>query len=75
MSFDLELNGNLASQRPRLNVARFGDDLVLYWGNASFNLEASDDIGPSANWGLVSGATSPVTVTPANARRFYRLAR
>jgi hypothetical protein len=75
MSFDLELFGNLASQRPRLNVAQFGNDLVLYWGNASFNLEASDNIGPGANWQLVSGVASPVTVTSGTGSRFYRLAR
>jgi hypothetical protein len=73
LSFDLELIGNLAPQPPRLNIAGFGEELVLYWSDASFHLEASDALGPDANWTALSGATSPVTVIPATAQRFYRL--
>ena len=73
VSFDLELIGNLASGPPRLNVARFGSDLVLYWADASYRLEASDALGPDANWTAVIGAASPVSVTSAGAQEFYRL--
>ena len=73
VSFDLELIGNLASGPPRLNVARFGSELVLYWADASYHLEASDALGLDANWTTVNGVTSPVTVAPAAASRFYRL--
>jgi hypothetical protein len=73
VSFDLELIGNLAPGPPRLNIARFGSEIVLYWADASYRLEASDALGADANWTSVNGAASPVTVTPAAARQFYRL--
>jgi hypothetical protein len=75
LSFDLELFGNLAAQPPRLDLARFGDELVIYWSNQSYSLQASDSLGPDANWQTVSGATSPVSITPGAAQRFYRLRR
>ena len=73
LSFDLELLGNLAPQQARLNIVRFGTELVLYWADASYRLEASDALGPEANWGVLTGATSPITVAPEAARKFYRL--
>jgi hypothetical protein len=75
VSFDLELIGNLASGPPRLNIARFGSEIVLYWADASYRLEASDTLGADASWTSVNGTTSPVSVTPAAARQFYRLKR
>jgi hypothetical protein len=75
LSFDLELMGNLVAQAPRLNIARFEDELVLYWGNSSFNLQHADEISPDANWTTISGASSPVTISPADTKRFYRLRR
>ena len=73
VSFDFELSGNLPAGRPRLNLAQFGDDLVLYWSNPSYVLEASEALGAGANWTAVAGASSPVTVASAGTRRFYRL--
>jgi hypothetical protein len=73
VSFDFELSGNLPAGRPRLNLAQFGEEIVLYWSNPNYLLEASDSLGPDANWGQVMGAPSPVSVTPAATRRFYRL--
>lgn len=70
VSFDLELTGILA---PRLHVARFDDDLVLYWGNTAYNLEASDQLGPDANWSTMTGARSPVTIAPGAPQKFFRL--
>ena len=75
LSFDLEINGNLAAQPARLNVARFGGELVLYWGDATYRLEASDTLGDSANWAVVNGAASPLAITLSDARKFYRLRR
>jgi len=73
MSFDLELNGNLVPQPPRLNVVRFGTELVLYWADASYRLEASDSLGDDANWTVANGVTSPVSVGLSEARKFYRV--
>jgi len=73
LSFDLEINGNMASQPARLNAARFGADLVLYWGDASYRLEASDSLGDGANWTVLNGVASPVSIVPGLASKFYRL--
>ena len=73
LSFELELNGNLAQQPPRLNVARFGAELVLYWSDATYRLEASDALGDEANWTVANGVTSPVAVSSSEARKFYRV--
>jgi hypothetical protein len=76
LSFDLELLGNLVAQPPRLNLGRFGDDVVLYWANGSYHLEAADELGDSADWQSVSGGdASPVSIAPSAAQRFYRLRR
>ena len=77
LSFDLELIGNLAPQPPRLNVARFENDVVLYWADPAYQLEAADTPGPGANWHALSGSASPVTVTPTAtaSQKFYRLTR
>jgi len=75
VSFDLELTGNFVGGPPRLNVTRFGDDVVLHWSDPTYHLEASEDLGPNSNWSTVVGASSPVTISvPAN-RTFYRLSR
>jgi hypothetical protein len=73
ISFDLELVGNLAAQPQRLNLARFGDELVLYWSNPSYQLQASDSLGPDANWQTLTGVTTPVSIAPSGPQRFYRL--
>ena len=73
VSFDLELTGNLVSGRPRLNLLRFGPDLVLHWSDSAYALEASNDPAPGGGWAPVANAISPVTVTPASAHTFYRL--
>jgi hypothetical protein len=68
VSFDLELTG---VSQPVLYFARFGNDLVLYWGDPAFHLESSDNL--PGNWAPVNGAVSPVTIQPVAAKRFYRL--
>ena len=73
VSFDFELIGNLASGPPRLNVQRFGSDLVLYWFDPAYVLEASSDPAPGGGWAVVPNAASPVTVTPSLPQRFFRL--
>lgn len=71
-SFDLELVANLAPQPQQLGVIRFGDELVLHWADAGYVLEASDTLSENAAWSLVGGG-SPVSVSTAQANRFYRL--
>ena len=73
MSFDLELLANLTPRPPELRVARFGEELVLYWGDTSYRLEASDALGAGASWNIVSAVASPVSVPADQAGRFYRL--
>jgi hypothetical protein len=73
MSFDLELTGNLGPRPPRLNAARFGNDMVLYWADASYQVEASDELGANAHWTLLGGTSSPATIAPGDAQKFYRL--
>ena len=73
ISFNLELLGNLAATAPRLGALRFGSDLVLYWPDPAYRLEASEDPAPAGGWASVANASSPVTVTPDQSRRFYRL--
>lgn len=75
MSFDLELNGNLPPQAAKLNAARFGDELVLYWGDTAYRLEFSNELGPDANWTPAINAATPYIVVPTDAHRFYRLRR
>ena len=69
ISFDLELIGLPAAH---LSVGRFGNQLVFDWSDASYLLEEADEVtGP---WGPGStGVSSPVSVTPSQARKFYRL--
>ncbi len=74
VSFDFELLGNLPAAPPRLNVAQFGEDLVLYWSNSAYMLQAADELSPTAVWSSVN-ATSPATITPSALRNFYRLKR
>jgi hypothetical protein len=71
VSFDFELQGQPPPQPPRLNVARFRNDLVLYWSNSTYALEQARQV--SGPWNSVPGASSPVSVSPTNAAAFYRL--
>jgi hypothetical protein len=73
LGWELEVNGMLASSPPRVNLSLLGTDAVIYWGDPSFSLEQS----PEANLGTwtPAGSTSPVSVTPAEPQRIYRLKR
>lgn len=73
LSFDLELVANLVPQPQRLNVIRFGEELVLHWADAGYVLESSDALGSSAAWSAAGGGGSPVSVSVVQASRFYRL--
>lgn len=57
-------------QTSPLSIGRSGSDLVISWTGSGTFQRADDATGP---WTDVPGATSPRTVTPADARKFYRL--
>jgi hypothetical protein len=73
ISFNFELLGNLSGTRPRLNMLSFGSELVLYWSDPAYLLEASSDPAPGGGWAVVPDAASPVTVSPSLPQRFFRL--
>lgn len=62
---------------PRLAIQRSGTDVIISWdpGVAGFVLESSDVL-PNALWEPVGGVVNnSVTLSPTEARRFYRLAK
>ena len=73
IGWELQVNGIPATSPPRVDLSLLGTDAVIYWGDSSFSLEQS----PEADQGTwtPAGATSPVSVTPSEARRIYRLKR
>jgi len=73
VSFDFELIGHLIPPPATLNAVMFGEDIVLHWSNPAYHLEESDQLGTAANWQGVADATSPVSVAPSAAQKFYRL--
>lgn len=67
ISFDLELT---ATPRPALQLAHFGSDSLLVWGDAGAVLQHADDVtGP---WSDIS-ASAPLQLDFNNAQGFYRL--
>ena len=73
IGWELEVNGIPAASPPRVNLSLLGTDAVIYWGDPSFSLEQS----PEASQGTwtPAGTTSPVSVTPTEPQRIYRLKR
>jgi len=74
VSFDFELVANLPAPPPRVHIARFGEELILYWDSPSYRLQGSEQLGPGANWTTVPGA-SPIGVLPGGSAKFFRLIR
>jgi hypothetical protein len=71
VSFDFELLGLGATPAPRLEIAPFGSQVLLFWGAPGYVLESAPSVtGP---W-TFSSATAPVAVTPTQ-NQFYRLRR
>jgi len=57
----------------RLTIVRTGGTVTLSWPNGPWTLqEANDTLGP---WTSSANQTSPVTLAPVGAKRFYRLFR
>lgn len=71
VSFDLSLE---AAPRPSLRLLEFGGEPVFVWDDASYLLEQSSELDPSATWSPVAEA-SPTTVSFDRAQQFYRLRR
>lgn len=71
--FDLRLTANPVPAPPTLKRAVVGGDLVLFWEDSSFGLEAADRLdGP---WAPVPGAGNPQAIPIAGTQRFFRLKR
>jgi hypothetical protein len=70
VSFDFSLVGIPVSVNPRISLARFSDELVLYWNASGYSLEQADQVtGP---WTFLTGE-SPGTIEPNAAQKFFRL--
>jgi len=68
--FDLRLTANPLPPPPNLNQARLGSELVLYWADPSYGLEAAPQLtGP---WTPMPAA-NPQTVSLAGDQRYFRL--
>jgi hypothetical protein len=57
-------------QAVSLSIARQGSNVVVSWSGTAV-LQSVDDI--TGKWATVTGATSPYTVNPTGAHKFYRL--
>ncbi len=75
VSFDLELVGVLVPAPPRLQMARFGAEGVLYWRDPTVQLESATTLESASRWSQVKGAESPFIVPFVDQARYYRLAR
>ncbi len=68
-------------ERPGLNIARVGTNVVLSWstGDSGYTLEAKTDLSSSLNWSNVLGTPTivgnlhTVTNSVTNGNQFYRL--
>jgi hypothetical protein len=71
VSFDFSLTGIPGSTAPRINQARFSDELVAYWSDPAAVLEEASQItGP---WGQISAGATAFSVVPESGQKFYRL--
>lgn len=69
LSFDLSLE---ATPGAGLRLLEYSDERILAWDDASFILEQTTDLGPSAEWSMAA-QSSPAAVNFDSAQRFYRL--
>jgi hypothetical protein len=56
-----------------LGIASAGNQVTLTWDAPGATLQSTDEVGPSAAWADVAGASSPHSVDPTGGQRFYRL--
>lgn len=68
--FDLQLTANPLPAPAILNEVRLGNELVLYWGDSSYELEGAPDL--SGPWSPLP-AWNPQAVSFTGAQRFFRL--
>ena len=61
---------NSSGNQPRLGVARFPDESVVYWSAAAALQQSLDPRGP---WLTLSNTVSPLSITFTNAWQLYRL--
>jgi hypothetical protein len=56
---------------PSLNIQRLGNNVILSWTNAAFNLQSAPAI--TGTFTNVPGATSPFTNAVTGGQAFFRL--
>jgi hypothetical protein len=71
IAWELEVQGLRPSSPARIAISRLGGDAFLYWSDATFSLQQSDNTDGA--WGSVSGAKSPVPLIPGDSSKFFRL--
>jgi hypothetical protein len=75
MSFDLQLIATMSPPVPsplKLNFTKTGGQPVLFWDLSTDILERSTDL---INWRPAPVNGSPVSITPAGEKEFFRLRR
>jgi hypothetical protein len=82
VTFGVEFVGNVASlvvpgdMPAQLQITRQDGNIVVSWTGSGVVLEASDVLGPAANWQPVDNQSNPYfTSASASTQRFYRLSR
>jgi hypothetical protein len=71
IAWELEVQGLTSPASAQIFISRLGGDLVVYWSDATFTLQQSDNV--AGTWGSISGARSPLPISPSEATRFFRL--
>lgn len=69
--FDLQLTANPLPSALLLQQARLGGQLVLYWNDASGELEEAAEL--SGPWTPLIGSANPQTIVYSGSQRFFRL--
>jgi len=69
--FDLQLTANPPPSALLLQQARLGGQLVLYWNDASYELEEAAEL--SGPWTPMIGSTNPQAIVYSGTQRFFRL--
>lgn len=71
IGWECEILGVPPPAPPRVEISRLGPNAVLYWTDSTFRLEQSD-AASGGSW-TPAGSNSPVSVSPAELLRIFRL--
>jgi hypothetical protein len=61
-----------ATQGPQMSIAKSANGVTVSWTGTG-TLQATDVLGPNANWAPVAGATSPYNAPTNGNARFFRV--